>query len=139
GGQTINAEAPYDRIPVFVKAGSILPFGPAEQYTGQKPQNPVTLYVYTGRDGHFTLYNDDGESYDYQKGEYMEIPIQYDESTHTLHIGKRRGSFPGMLKNRTFNIVWIAKDQPKSLNFEARPDHIVHYDGSKVSLKMNQN
>ncbi|HKJ33970.1 MAG TPA: TIM-barrel domain-containing protein [Balneolales bacterium] len=136
GGQTINAKAPYDRIPVYVKAGSILPFGPAEQYTGQKPSNPITLYVYTGQNGHFNLYEDDGVSYDYQKGQHVTIPMTYNDQTQTLTIGKREGSFPDMIKNRTFNIVWISKEHPQLLNFNVKPDKVVHYNGSKVSIQM---
>ncbi|HYW35862.1 MAG TPA: TIM-barrel domain-containing protein, partial [Balneolaceae bacterium] len=136
GGQNISAAAPYNRIPVFVKAGSILPIGPAEQYTGQKPQNPITLYVYTGRDGHFTLYNDDGVSEDYKDGKYTKIPIHYIDQTHTLHIGKRQGSFQGMVKNRTFNVIWVSKNHQQALDFNATADQTIHYDGNAQTIQM---
>ncbi len=136
GGRQIDADAPYTRMPVFVKAGSIIPFGPAIQYTGQKPQNPVTLFVYTGADAHFTLYNDEGTNYDYEKGQYSNIPISYDDDSHTLTIGDRQGTFPGMLENRTFRIVWVGKDRPVKLDFSRKPDAVVEYNGREKTIRM---
>ncbi len=136
GGQTINASAPYSRMPIFVKAGSILPFGPEIQYTGQKPNNPITLFVYTGADGHFTLYEDDGTTYNYEKGQYTDIPITYNEQDHSLTIGKREGSFPGTIQERTFRVVWLSRDHPAKLNFEARPDAVIKYNGEETTVRM---
>jgi len=118
-----------------VRAGSILPTGPDLQYTGEKPADPVTLYVYGGADGSFTLYEDDGLSYSYEKGESASIPIQWNEASQTLAIGKREGSFRGMLKERTFNVILVSKDKPVGFSFTPQPDGTVHYDGRAVEWR----
>lgn len=133
GGQTITADAPYNRIPVFVKAGSIIPFGPALQYTQQKKADTITLYVYTGKDGKFDLYEDDGLSYDYEDGAYSVIPLRYNETNHTLTIGNREGSYDGMLRERVFRIKWISPANPQSLNFKATADEIIEYKGKAIT------
>lgn len=134
GGQVIKADAPYSDIPLFVKAGSIVPVGPALQYVDEKPADPLRLYVYAGADGEFTLYEDDNRSYDYEKGKFSTIPLQYEEKDKTLTIGERAGEFDGMLKSRTIEIVWITKDKTAAMNFEAPPQKIVHYDGSAQTI-----
>lgn len=135
GGQQMDAPAPYERIPLFVKEGSILPVGPAKQYVNEKPADPITLFVYTGKNGQFTLYEDEGVNYNYEKGSFSNIPISYDEATGTLTIGKRSGAFDGMLKERTFHIVWMNKQQPKAFDPDAKPDATVHYTGEALNLK----
>jgi alpha-D-xyloside xylohydrolase len=137
GGQYITAEAPLDRIPLYVKAGSIVPFGPALQYTAQHPADTITLYVYTGANGKFTLYEDEGVNYNYEKGQYSTINLTYDEAGQTLTIGKREGNFPGMLQHRTFRIVRAGKDKPVNMDFGNRNATVVPYDGTekKISLK----
>lgn len=135
GAQKINADAPYERMPVFVKEGSIIPFGVDLQYTNEKPQNKITLFVYTGKDAQFDLYEDEDTNYNYEQGKYSIIPIKYNEQTKTLTIEKREGSFDGMLAKRTFNIVWITKDKPVELNFDAS-EKLVSYNGNSVSIKM---
>jgi alpha-D-xyloside xylohydrolase len=133
GGERIAADAPASRMPLFVKAGSIVPVGPAIEYTNQKPKAAVTLFVYTGADGAFELYSDDGESYAYQKGGFARIPLHYDEAKRTLTIGARQGSFKGMIKNRVYNIRWISG--PRALDFDARPDRRVAYSGKAIVVK----
>ena len=86
GGQKIIADAPYERMPVFVKAGSIIPFGPELQYTSEKPADTITLYVYTGADASFNLYEDEGTNYNYEKGAFSVIPIKYNEAIKTLRL-----------------------------------------------------
>ena len=135
GNQTINADAPYERMPVFVKEGSIIPFGVDLQYTNEKPQDKITLYVYTGKDAQFDLYEDEDTNYNYEQGKYSIIPIKYNEQTRTLTIGKRDGSFDGMLAKRTFNIVWITKNKTVALNSDAS-NKSVSYNGDEVSVKM---
>lgn len=135
GGQSINAAAPLARMPLFVRAGSIVPTGPAIQYTDEKPDAPITLFVYTGADGRFTLYNDQGTTYDYEHGVYTQIPIRYDEATGTLSIGKRKGSFPGMPAQREFRIRWISKGTKAPSDFEATADASVRYEGEPVTVK----
>ncbi|MGA2501006.1 MAG: TIM-barrel domain-containing protein, partial [Tepidisphaeraceae bacterium] len=138
GGQTIDAPAPYDSMPLYIRAGSIIPFGPDLQYTGEKPADPITFYVYAGADGAFTLYEDDGRTYGYEKGAFARIPIRWDEKSQTLTIGKREGSFKGMLKQRTFNVVVISKDKPVDFSFAPLPDHTVPYTGKAVKLTFEQ-
>jgi hypothetical protein len=94
---SITAAAPYDQIPIFVRAGSIIPYQPDMQYIGEKPADPITLYVYAGANGRFALYEDQGTTFDYEKGAFAEIPIQWDDHSRTLTIGERSGVFPGML------------------------------------------
>lgn len=139
GGQNILADAPYEKIPVFVKEGSIVPIGPALQYTREKPADDITLYVYTGKDAHFELYEDEGINYNYEKGNYSRIPFTYNEATRTLTIGKREGNFDGMLKERVFRIVWVNKNTPAALNFDRHNDDAVSYNGNEQMIKMNGN
>jgi alpha-D-xyloside xylohydrolase len=135
GAQKINADAPYERMPVFIKEGSIIPFGVDLQYTNEKPQNKITLFVYTGKNVQFNLYEDEDTNYNYEQGKYSIIPIKYNEQTKTLTIGKREGSFDGMLAKRTFNIVWVTKNKAVALDFDAS-DKLVSYTGDAVSIKM---
>jgi alpha-D-xyloside xylohydrolase len=134
GGESIRAAAPLSRMPLFVRAGSILPTGPAMQYTGQKPESPITLNVYTGADGRFSLYEDDGLSNEYARGAYTRIPISYDDATGVLTLGARQGSFPAMLAERRFNIRWIGARAPKALDFDAAPDRTVVYAGRPIVI-----
>jgi alpha-D-xyloside xylohydrolase len=136
GGQEITADAPYEDIPIFVKEGSIIPYGPEIQYAAEKPADPVRLFVYTGSDGSFTLYEDENVNYNYEKGKFSTIPFSYNEKSHMLTIGKQQGEFNGVLKTRTFEIIWISKDKASGLNFLSDPDAIVKYDGTLQSVKM---
>jgi alpha-D-xyloside xylohydrolase len=136
GGQTIEANAPYADIPVYIKAGSIIPCGPEIQYTTEKPADPIRLFVYTGSDGSFTLYEDENVNYNYEKGEFSTIPLSYNEKEHTLSIGKRLGEYPGMLGTRTLEIKWITRNKPSGLDFQAKPDAIISYNGNEQSIKM---
>lgn len=137
GGKKISAAASYERMPVFVKAGSILPFGPELQYTSEKPADVITLYVYTGADGSFNLYEDEGTNYNYEKGAFTEIPINYNEATKTLTIGNRKGSFNGMLQQRKFNVVWITKENKTGIDNQRNIDQTVNYSGSAIAVRRN--
>jgi alpha-D-xyloside xylohydrolase len=134
GGRTVQAAAPYDRIPVYVRAGSIVPLGPELQYTDEKPADPITLFVYTGAHGRFSLYEDDGGSYGYERGEFTRIPLRWDEGSRTLIIGRHEGSFPGMLARRSFQVVFVSPGRPVGFSFEPRPDRTVGYVGEEVRL-----
>ncbi len=136
GGQTIDAPAPYDAIPLYVKAGSIIPTGPELQHTAEKPADPITLRVYAGANGAFTLYEDDGLTYSYEKGAFSEIPIIWDDANKTLTIGKRQGSFHGMLNERTFNVVLVSKEKSTGFSFTPKADRIIHYNGDAVELTL---
>jgi alpha-D-xyloside xylohydrolase len=135
GGQKILADAPYERMPVFVKAGSIIPLGPSLQYTSEKPADTITLNIYTGADASFNLYEDEGTNYNYEKGKYANIPLVYKEQTKMLTIGKRIGEFDGMLKERVFNIIWIDKNKNIGFDMERKPDAVVKYNGEKILIK----
>jgi alpha-D-xyloside xylohydrolase len=134
GGQRLVVDAPYERIPVFVREGSIIPFGPAMQYSDEKPAELINLYVYAGADATFQLYEDEGTNYNYEKGKYATIDIRYEEATKTVTFGKRMGSFNGMLKNRRFNIVLIGKDTAKALNLDNPEGKMVNYSGKEVRV-----
>ncbi len=136
GGQTITADAPYERMPLFVKAGSILPVGPEIEYTDQKLDAPIKLIVYTGEDAHFEIYEDEGLNYNYEKEEYSLIPISWSDKEGKLTIGKREGTFNGMLKERTFNIVFASKDNKVDFNFDQHKGKEVKYVGEELSIEL---
>jgi alpha-D-xyloside xylohydrolase len=134
GGVTVNATAPLDRIPVYVRAGSIVPMGPEVEYTTEKPADPIELRVYTGADGSFTLYEDENDNYNYEKGAYATIPIQWDESKRTLTIGDRQGKFPGMIETRKFRVVFAGEGHGIGIGPESQPDKIIDYSGKAASV-----
>ncbi|MBC7888248.1 MAG: DUF5110 domain-containing protein [Ferruginibacter sp.] len=134
GGQTIPAEAGYERMPVFVKAGAIVPFGPELQYTTEKKADTILLHVYQGADGEFTLYEDEGVNYNYEKEQFSNIVFSYREAAKTLTISERSGTFNGMLEKRVFRITWINRTSPKALNFTNKADKTINYNGQKIIL-----
>jgi alpha-D-xyloside xylohydrolase len=109
GGQSVVAGAPIDHIPVFVKAGSIVPMGPVVQFSSAMPDAPWEVRVYPGKDGKFTVYEDEGDNYNYQKGKSATFDLTWDNKKHELTIGGRKGAFDGLVKKRWLNIV-IVKD-----------------------------
>ena len=131
----MEVNAPYERVPLYVRAGSIVPYGEDIQYTDEKPADRIVLYVYQGADGEFTLYEDEGVNYNYEQGKYALIPMEYDEEEKTLTIGKREGSFPGMLEKRTFTVVKVNPDKPQPFNLNAKGIE-VDYTGEEVSVKL---
>jgi len=135
GGQQQNVEAPYERMPLYICEGSIIPCGPDVQYTDEKQPEEITLYVYAGQDGSFSLYEDEGTNYNYEKGLYTIIPLNYYDTTRTLTIGKREGEYPTMLKNRTFRIVVIDKDNPIPFNSHSTGIR-VEYNGEKKDIQL---
>ena len=135
GGVKAEVEAPYERVPLYVRAGSIVPFGEDIQYTDEKPADHIRLYVYQGADGEFILYEDEGVNYNYEKGMYAMIPMEYDDETHTLTIGERKGSFPGMLEERTFTVVVVNEDKPQAFDINAKGIE-VKYTGSAQTVKL---
>ena len=135
GSQTIDAPAPYDALPIYVKAGSIIPIGPELQYAAEKAADPITLFVYAGANGTFTLYEDDGLTYNYEKGAFAEIPIRWNDAAKMLTIGERQGAFSGMLKQRTFDVVLVSKDKAAGFSFAPQPDQTIRYNGSAVETR----
>lgn len=135
GGQTVNVDAPYERIPLFVRAGSIIPFGPDMQYSDEKKPELINLYIYEGADGNFQLYEDEGTNYDYEKGQCATIDFSFNNSTKTLTISDRHGNFDGMLKNRRFNVVLVSKANAQGFDMNAK-GKMVDYAGSKVIVQL---
>ena len=135
GGQTKTVEAPYERMPLFVRGGSIVPTGGAVQYAAQPSDEPVTILVYAGKDGSFNLYDDEGTNYNYEKGEFANIPLTYNHKARTLTIGKRKGSFDGMKEYRDFNIVLIEPSKPVKDAYVAK-GKAVKYDGNPVTVEL---
>ena len=133
-GQSIETAAPVKTMPLFVPPGSIVPMGPFLQYSNEKPADPIELRIYRGADGHFTLYEDEGDTYDYEKGQYATIPISWHDATHTLEIGARSGSFPDMLKERTFNVVEVSANHGAGVEETKEYDSVVHYNGKAVRI-----
>lgn len=133
-GQRVDAAAPVDTLPLFVKPGSILPMGPFLQYSSEKPADPIELRVYRGANGKFTLYEDEHDSYNYEKGKFATIPLEWNEAKQTLTIGKRTGGFPGMLNERTFNIVWVSDNHGAGIPITEKPDEVVRYTGKAVTV-----
>ncbi|MBO4231042.1 MAG: DUF5110 domain-containing protein, partial [Bacteroidales bacterium] len=135
GSQTQVVPAPYERIPLFVRAGSIIPFGPEIEWSGEKPADDICLYVYSGADVDFTLYEDDGLTYGYEKGKFSTIHISWDESSGTLTIGDRQGTFPGSLEKRSFRVVLVDPSHPVPYDPDASGNP-VSYEGSSISLRL---
>jgi alpha-D-xyloside xylohydrolase len=133
GGQTIKTAAPQNKIPVFVKAGSIIPMGKFMQYTAEKPMDTLELRVYAGADGQFTLYSDEGNNYNYEKGKYQVIPFKWNEQQKTLVIDKQQGDYTGALKRRVFNIVWVNEADGKGIDISRKVKTVV-YTGQKITI-----
>ena len=128
GGERKNVDAPYERIPLYVRAGSIIPLGPEMQYADEKPAEHIKVYVYQGADAEFTLYEDENVNYNYEQGKYSVIPMTYNEATRQLTIGKRKGEFDGMLKERTFEIIQVNPEHPVAFDRNAK-GVVVRYNG----------
>jgi alpha-D-xyloside xylohydrolase len=137
GGRTIETAAPIDTLPLFVRAGSIIPYGPAIEYAAQAA-DPIELRLYRGADGAFTLYEDEGDNYDYEHGVYATIALKWNEAKQTLEIGRRRGSFAGMLKQRIFRIVWVSPGHGVGISPATTPDTVVAYDGRAVRVHIGR-
>ena len=132
GGRSQTVEAPYERIPLYVRAGSILPLGPEMQWSDEKPAEEIRLYVYAGADADFTLYEDDGLTFAYEKGRYAMIPIHWDDASRTLTVGERSGSFPGMLQQRRFVVVLVDPASPHAYDPDA-DGCVLEYNGKTIN------
>jgi alpha-D-xyloside xylohydrolase len=136
GGQTIKKEAPLDIIPLYVKAGSILPVGPKVQYATEKRWDNLEIRVYEGANGEYTLYEDENDNYNYEKGVYSTITFSWDDAKKVLTINNRKGTFPGILSERKFNIVKVTSDEGTGMNVDEKPKKVVVYNGQKVLVKL---
>ena len=135
GGQDVQRLCPIDIMPVFIKAGTILPFGPEVQYSSEKPWDELEIRVYPGADGTFTLYEDEGDNYNYEKGKFSEIRFSWDESSHSLSIAPRKGSFKGMLQNRKFHVVLVGADSGVG-DMPMKACKIVEYGGKALKVQL---
>lgn len=136
GGQVVTKEVPIDIIPLYVRAGSIVPFGPKVQYSTEKKWNNLEIRIYPGADGEFVLYEDENDNYNYEKGAYSTIKFTWDDANRTLNIADREGTFPGMLKSRKFNIVVVDKENGTGSIQSTKFTKSVSYGGKKKSVKL---
>ena len=136
GGQVVTKEVPIDIIPLYVRAGSIVPFGPKVQYSTEKKWNNLEIRIYPGADGEFVLYEDENDNYNYEKGAYSTIKFTWDDANRTLNIADREGTFPGMLKSRKFNIVVVDKENGTGSVQSTKFTKSVSYGGKKKSVKL---
>jgi alpha-D-xyloside xylohydrolase len=134
GGRAIDTPAPIDHLPLFIRAGSIVPLGPDIEYAAEKPADPLEIRVYRGANGNFTLYEDEDDGYAYEKGAYATIPFSWDEASHTLTVGDRSGDFPGMLRSRTLHIVFVSEKHGVGGGLTEAPDKTVSYSGGKLTI-----
>jgi alpha-D-xyloside xylohydrolase len=132
GDEEIEADAPLDRIPLFVRAGSILPMGPQIEYAAQDPAGPIELRIYRGADGQFDLYEDAGDGYEYQQGQHSIIPFRWDDRNSVLSIGARQGSYPGMVEHRKFRIVLVGNGHGLGIDVTAASNAEIDYEGKEV-------
>ena len=136
GGQTISKETPLDIMPLYVKAGSVLPIGPKVQYALEKKWDNLVIRVYEGANGEFTLYEDENDNYNYEKGVYSTITFSWNNSKKELTIDDRKGEFPGMLADRKFNIVLVSENKGTGMENYNKFDKEINYTGNKIVVKM---
>ena len=135
GGQIVQRECPIDIMPVYVKAGSIIPFGPEVQYVAEKKWNNLEIRIYPGADADFALYEDEGDNYNYEKGAFTEIKFHWDDDSHTLTIADREGNYNGMLKNRKFRILLVDSNAPSGDVEPKKFSKIIQYSGKKKVVR----
>ena len=135
GARNVDAPAPLDRIPLFIRAGSIVPMGPEQEWSTQKPPDPIELRIYRGANGDFTLYEDENDNYNYENGAYATIPFHWDDTGQALTIGNRKGQFPGMIENRTFHVVFVRENHGVGVDATDEPDKVVPYSGKEITVK----
>jgi len=131
GGRAIDAPTSLDRIPLYVRAGSIIPMGPDLEYASEKPADPIELRVYPGADGRFTLYEDEGDGYAYEKGVHATIEMRWDDARRQLTLEARQGRFPGMLDRRTFQVVLVRENHGTGGEPTGVADRVLTYDGTR--------
>jgi len=136
GGDSVQVPAPLDKMPLFARSGAILPMGPEIQYTQEKSADTLTLFVYTGKDGDFVLYEDDGLTYQYEQGAYSTIPIHWNDRRAMLTLGKRQGSFPGMPERRVFRVVRVSPAVPAAFSRHTPVVRQVVYEGRRITLHL---
>ena len=135
GGNTQTVSSPYDRMPIYVPAGSILPVGQLIQNT-TIPQTDLTIFVYAGKNGTFTLYEDENVNYNYEKGSFSRIQFSYNNDDKSLSISERKGNFKGMVKERNFHFILVEPQKPAGIDDTLQDLKSIHYTGIKTSLKL---
>jgi alpha-D-xyloside xylohydrolase len=136
GAQTIAANAGIETMPLFIPAGSIIPMGPFVQYATEKAYDQLEIRVYKGADGSFSLYEDENDTYNYEKGIFTTIDFNWNNATNELTIADRKGTFPGMLQTRTFNIVVVNETKGNGIEISKTFDKTVVYSGKKLVVKL---
>jgi alpha-D-xyloside xylohydrolase len=136
GGQKVKKEVPLDIMPLYIKSGSIIPFGPEVQYATEKKWDNLELRIYEGANGSLTLYEDENDNYNYEKGMFSTITLKWDNTNRILTIGNRTGTFPGMLNERNFRIVVVSVNKGTGSGLSVKYDAIVNYKGEKMSVKL---
>jgi len=134
GGKYIEADAPIEKLPLFVRAGSIIPMGPMMEWSTQKPADPIEVRVYPGADGDFTLYEDENDNYNYAKGQHATIQLHWDDRAKTLSIGARQGTFSGMLNKHKFDVVIVSEGKGNGIK-DSSPARTVEYTGDRVEVR----
>jgi alpha-D-xyloside xylohydrolase len=135
GGRTITTDAPLNKIPLFVKAGSIIPMGKFIQYAGQKSTDTLEIRIYQGANGRFDFYEDQGDNDNYEKGIYSLIIFNWDDAKKALTIEARKGKYPGMLKERTFNVLLVSENRGTGIDISSMIDKKIKYAGMKTVVK----
>jgi len=136
GDQTLDAAAPMDILPLYIKAGSIVPMGPDVEYAAEKPNSKIELRIYPGANGTFKFYEDENDNYNYEKGQYSTFTLTWNDKSHKLVISDTKGSFPGMLKHRTFNVVLVNGEHGSNTGITAKADKIVKYSGKAMVVNL---
>jgi alpha-D-xyloside xylohydrolase len=138
GGQVVAAAAPVDRMPLFVRAGSIVPMGPVMEYATERPADTIELRIYPGADGKFTLYEDGNDGYQYERGQFAVIAFEWVDATRELVVGGVKGSFPGMLRRRVFRVVVVKEGHGVGVDVAAADEKVVEYSGREVKVQLNK-
>lgn len=136
GGEDVVRPSPVETIPILVRGGSLVPMGPKKQWSAEKPADPIELRIYPGADASFTLYEDAGDGYGYEQGEYATIELSWGDDARTLAIGERQGSFPGMLEKRTFHCVLVRENHGVGLEPDPDADALIVYDGGQTTVSI---
>jgi alpha-D-xyloside xylohydrolase len=137
GGARVEKAVPLDILPLYVRAGSIIPLGPVVQYATERPDAPYEIRVYPGADGRFTVYEDDDETYAYEQGEYATFDLVWDDDARTLSIGARNGTFPGLVESRRLDVVMAGPGQTAGLTEATSPTRTVTYTGEALTLRFS--
>ena len=136
GGTNITADAPIDHIPVFVRSGAIIPMAPVQQYSSETPAAPYEIRIYPGADGVFTIYEDEGDNYNYEYGKFAQITLRWNNKTKTLSISDRKGEFAGMINNRLFRIVFVKENHGVGVDITESVEKSIVYEGKRIDFKL---